>query len=82
LVPIGMEVEAALTRQRLEDAVTPVENAARYMYYSAASPPHQQEPISLFPRVSEVFPAPNAWIPGGYRPFHTKLSKLVNEATK
>ena len=29
--------------------------------------------------VSEPFPAPNAWIPGGYRPFHAKLAALVNE---
>jgi hypothetical protein len=31
--------------------------------------------------VSDTFPAPNAWIPGGYGRFHAKLAALVNEAT-
>lgn len=59
LIPVGMEVEAALTRERMEDAIKGK--------YSEA-------------RVTEAFPAPNAWIPGGYVPFHAKLSALVNEA--
>eukprot|EP01082_Thalassiosira_pseudonana_P007363 g6458.t1 g6458 contig23:506490-509749(-) len=31
-------------------------------------------------RVEDTFPAPNAWIPGGYGPFYEKLAALVNEA--
>lgn len=58
LVPIGMEVEAALTRNRLEDAVR-----------------GKSETL-----VTDTFPAPNAWIPGGYGPFHAKLAALMNEA--
>lgn len=58
LIPIGMEVEAALTRERLEDALRGGSTAS----------------------VSETFPAPNAWIPGGYGRFHAKLAALVNEA--
>jgi hypothetical protein len=58
LIPIGMEVEAALTRERMEDAVRGESMAS----------------------VSETFPAPNAWIPGGYGRFHAKLAALVNEA--
>lgn len=58
LIPIGMEVETALTRRRMEDAIQGNSKGAR---------------------VSEPFPAPNAWIPGGYRPFHAKLAALVNE---
>ena len=57
LVPIGMEVEAALTRDRLEHAIRGKSGA----------------------RVTGSFPAPNAWIPGGYGPFHAKLAALVNE---
>ena len=64
LVPIGMEVEAILTRKRLEEAMTPVENRSKY---------------GKLPKLSETFPAPNAWIPGGYGQFYTKLSQLVNE---
>ena len=59
LIPIGMEVEAALTRDRMEDAIRGKSTEAR---------------------VSEIFPAPNAWIPGGYGPFHAKLARLVDEA--
>ncbi len=58
LIPIGMEVEAALTRERMEDALSTGSTAS----------------------VSETFPAPNAWIPGGYGRFHAKLAELVNEA--
>lgn len=58
LVPIGMEVEAALTRERIEDAVGGKSTAL----------------------VSDTFPAPNAWIPGGYGRFHAKLAALVNDA--
>lgn len=58
LIPIGMEVEAALTRERMEDAIRGKSEA----------------------RVTDIFPAPNAWIPGGYSPFHAKLAALVNEA--
>mmetsp|Transcript_26188 Transcript_26188/g.56211 ORF Transcript_26188/g.56211 Transcript_26188/m.56211 type:complete len:1361 (-) Transcript_26188:477-4559(-) len=57
LIPIGMEVEAALTRARMEDAIKGKSKA----------------------RVTDTFPAPNAWIPGGYGPFHAKLAALVNE---
>lgn len=57
LIPIGMEVEAAVTRERMEDAIRGKSNA----------------------RVAETFPAPNAWIPGGYRPFHEKLAAMVHE---
>jgi len=57
LIPIGMEVEAALTRERIEASIGKSEA-----------------------RVSECFPAPNAWIPGGYGPFHRKLAALVDEA--
>ncbi|KAL7543162.1 hypothetical protein ACHAXR_012463, partial [Thalassiosira sp. AJA248-18] len=59
LIPIGMEVEAALTRERMEDAISSGTSEAR---------------------LSDTFPAPNAWIPGGYGPFHAKLAALVNEA--
>jgi len=55
-----MEVEAALTRERMEDAI----GGGR----------------STEARVTDIFPAPNAWIPGGYGPFHAKLAALVNEA--
>ena len=58
LIPIGMEVEASLTRERMEDAIRGNSDA----------------------RVTKPFPAPNAWIPGGYGPFHAKLAALVNEA--
>ena len=58
LVPIGMEVEAALTRDRMEDAIRGKSKA----------------------KVSDTFPAPNAWIPGGYGPFYSKLAALINEA--
>ena len=58
LIPIGMEVEAALTRERMEDAVKGKSTAL----------------------VSDTFPAPNAWIPGGYGRFHARLAALVNEA--
>ena len=58
LIPIGMEVEAALTRERMEDAISGKSEA----------------------RVTDTFPAPNAWIPGGYGPFHAKLAALVNAA--
>jgi hypothetical protein len=58
LIPIGMEVEAALTRERMEDAIRGKSTAL----------------------VSDTFPAPNAWIPGGYNRFHAKLAALVNEA--
>ena len=54
-----MEVEAALTRERLEIAI---------------------KGKSVEAKVSNCFPAPNAWIPGGYGPFHAKLASLVNEA--
>ncbi|KAL7552079.1 hypothetical protein ACHAWF_015295 [Thalassiosira exigua] len=57
LIPIGMEVEKALTASRMEEAING----------SGA-------------RLVETFPAPNAWIPGGYGPFHAKLAALVNEA--
>ena len=60
LIPIGMEVEAAVTRKRLEDAI--------------------RSSNSEEAQVSDTFPAPNAWIPGGYGPFHAKLAALVNEA--
>lgn len=30
-------------------------------------------------RLTDTFPAPNAWIPGGYGPFHAKLAALINE---
>lgn len=59
LVPIGMEVEAALTRERMEDAISSKDSKAR---------------------VVETFPAPNAWIPGGYGPFHAKLAAIVDDA--
>lgn len=58
LIPIGMEVEAALTQERMEDAIRGRSKA----------------------RVTDTFPAPNAWIPGGYGPFHAKLAALVDEA--
>lgn len=57
LIPIGMEVEASLTRGRLEDAISTAPEAY----------------------VAETFPAPNAWIPGGYGPFHAKLAALIHE---
>ncbi len=57
LIPIGMEVEASLTRSRLEDAISTEPKAS----------------------VADTFPAPNAWIPGGYGPFHAKLADLVHE---
>ena len=60
LVPIGMEVEAAVTRRRMEDAI--------------------KSQKSEEAQVADTFPAPNAWIPGGYGPFHAKLATLVNEA--
>ena len=58
LIPIGVEVELAVTRQRMEEAVSVCEGA----------------------EVSDVIPAPNAWIPGGYKPFHSKLQQLVDKA--
>ena len=58
LIPIGMEVESAITRQRLNDAISPCEGA----------------------KVIDTFPAPNAWIPGGYGPFHAKLAEQVEKA--
>ncbi len=60
LIPIGMEVEAAVTRKRMEDAI--------------------RSSNSEEAQVSDTFPAPNAWIPGGYGPFHAKLAALVNKA--
>ena len=60
LVPIGMEVEGAITRKRMEDAI--------------------QSGNSEGAIVADTFPAPNAWIPGGYGPFHAKLAALVDEA--
>ena len=62
LIPIGMEVESALTRKRMEDVVVGGTRSTTAV-------------------VSDTFPAPNAWIPGGYGPFHAKLAALVNEAT-
>lgn len=61
LIPIGMEVESAITRKRMEDVVVG----------------GTRSPTAV---VSDTFPAPNAWIPGGYSPFHAKLAALVNEA--
>ena len=61
LIPIGMEVESALTRKRMEDVVVGGTRSTTAV-------------------VSDTFPAPNAWIPGGYGPFHAKLAALVNEA--
>ena len=58
LIPIGMEVESAITRQRLDDAISPCAGA----------------------KVTDTFPAPNAWIPGGYGPFHAKLAEVVEKA--
>ncbi len=58
LVPIGMEVELAITQQRMNEAVSVCEAA----------------------EVTETFPAPNAWIPGGYGKFHAKLAALVDKA--
>ena len=62
LIPIGMEVESALTRKRMEDVVVGGTRSTTAV-------------------VSDTFPAPNAWIPGGYGPFYAKLAALVNEAT-
>ena len=62
LIPIGMEVESALTRKRMEDVVVGGTRSTTAV-------------------VSDTFPAPNAWIPGGYGLFHAKLAALVNEAT-
>lgn len=58
LVPIGMEVELAITRRRMIEAVSVCEGT----------------------EVSDIMPAPNAWIPGGYGPFHAKLQQLVEKA--
>ena len=64
LVPIGKEVEASLTRKRLEEAIIPAIN----------------NPRGYTPRVCDSFPAPNAWIPGGYGPFFSELERVVGEA--
>ena len=54
-----MEVEAALTRERLKTAI---------------------KGKSVDAKVSNCFPAPNAWIPGGYGAFHAKLASLLDKA--
>ena len=59
LIPIGMEVDLAITRRRMNEAISVCEGA----------------------KVTDTMPAPNAWIPGGYGPFHAKLQKLVEQAT-
>ena len=56
LVPIGVEVELAITRERMNNA------------------------ILCGAEVSDTWPAPNAWIPGGYGTFHAKLAELVDKA--
>ena len=58
LIPIGMEVESAITRRRMDEAVSICEGAEV---------------------VDVTLPAPNAWIPGGYGPFHAKLAQLVEK---
>ena len=58
LIPIGVEVELAVTRQRMDEAISVCEGAA----------------------VTDVFPSPNSWIPGGYKPLYSKLQQLVDKA--
>jgi hypothetical protein len=58
LIPIGMEVELAITRRRMDEAISICEGA----------------------EVASTFPAPNAWITGGYGPWHAKLLQLVEKA--
>jgi hypothetical protein len=58
LIPIGMEVELAVTRQRMDEAISVCAGA----------------------EVTNTFPAPNAWITGGYGPWHAKLQQLVEKA--
>ena len=57
-MPIGVEVELAITRERMKNAISVCEGAD----------------------VSDTWPAPNAWIPGGYGKFHAKLAELVDKA--
>jgi hypothetical protein len=66
LVPIGKEVMQAIGEARMHDAI-----AARSD--PAAVPP------DAAPFVHQTFPAPNAWITGGYGPFLQQLSTLCAE---
>ena len=77
LIPIGMEVEAALTRERIEATVQQSEARVSECFPGKFC-------VNMYGKVSHFLiallsPAPNAWIPGGYGPFHAKLAALVNE---
>ncbi len=66
LVPIGKEVMQAIGEARMHDAIAPRSDPA-------AVPP------DAAPFVHQTFPAPNAWITGGYGPFLQQLSTLCAE---
>jgi len=69
VIPIGKEVEAALTRERIQEALIPGATV------SAGS----KSETKSCARLLDAFPAPNAWIPGGYGPFLLRLAHLVDE---
>ena len=46
------------------------------LFYGATTPalPQKKSSCTIF----ESFPAPNAWIQGGYLPWYTRLGKIVD----
>merc|ERR1712194_256715 len=78
LIPIGMEVEAALTRERIEASIGKSEARVSECFPGKFRVSKCGE-VTLALTVL-LSPAPNAWIPGGYGPFHRKLAALVDEA--